>query len=186
MQPHLRCWPAVLAAAAAIAGCGAHTQPSVPHLSSSTTSGSRSAPQPVSGERSPLAYAHCMRTHGVPDFPDPSSTGASTPGNIDLTSPPFRAASQACRSLEPPGRTFSTSGAGAVSPRQQAQLLAFARCMRAHGVPSFADPTARGLTPPAGVDPNSPAFQSATQACHRFLAAVGQGGVVTAQRGGGS
>lgn len=144
MQPHLRCWPAAVAAAATIVGCAGQTQPSVPHLSSSTTSGSRSAPQPVSGERSPLAYAHCMRTHGVLEFPDPSSTGASTPGNIDLSSPQFQAARQACRSLEPPGRTFSTSGAGAVSPRRQAQLLAFARCMRAHGVPSFADPPRAG------------------------------------------
>jgi hypothetical protein len=64
--------------------------------------------------------------------------------------------------------------------------LAFAKCMRSHGFPSFADPTARGLTPPAGIDPNSSAFQSATQACHRFLPGVAQGGLVTAQRGGSS
>jgi hypothetical protein len=186
MQPHWRCWPAALAAAATLAACAGQTHQSVAHLSSSTTTNSRSVAQPVSGERSPLAYARCMRSHGVPSFPDPSSTGASTPGNLDPSSPQFQAASQACRSLQPAGRTFSTSGAGSISPRQQAQLLAFAKCMRSHGVPSFADPTARGLTPPAGIDPNSSAFQSATQSCHRFLPGVAQGGLVTSQRGGGS
>jgi hypothetical protein len=127
-----------------------------------------------------------MRSHGVPGFPDPNSRGASTPGNLDPSSPQFHAASQACRSLQPGGRIFSTSGAGSISPRQQAQLLAFARCMRSHGVPSFADPTARGLTPPAGIDPNSPAFRSTTQVCRRFLPGVAQGDLVTVQAGGGS
>ena len=186
MKPHLRSWPAALAAAATLAGCAGQTQQGVAHLSSSTTSNSRSAATPVSGERSPLAYARCMRSHGLPTFPDPNSSGASTPGNIDPSSPQFQATSHACRSLQPAGRIFSTSGAGSISPHQQAQLLAFARCMRSHGVPSFADPTARGLTPPAGIDPNSPAFQSATQTCRRFLPGVAQGGVVTAHAGGGS
>jgi hypothetical protein len=185
MQIHWR-WLATFAAAAMLAGCGAQAQQNVANLSSSPTSTSRSKSAPASGERSPLTYAHCMRSHGVLNFPDPSSTGASTPGNLDPSSPQYQAASQACRSLQPAGRTFSTSGAGSLSPRRQAQLLAFARCMRSHGVPSFADPTARGLTPPAGIDPNSSTFQSATQACHRFLPGAGQGGVVTAQRGGGS
>jgi hypothetical protein len=184
MQIHWR-WLATLAAAAMLAGCGAQAQQNVAHLSSSPTSTSRSKSAPASGERSPLTYAHCMRAHGVLNFPDPSSSGGSTPGDLNPSSPQFQAASQACRSLQPAGRTFSTSGAGALSPRRQAQLLAFAKCMRSHGVPSFADPSTRGITPPAGIDPNSPAFQSATQACHRFLPGAAQGGIVS-QRGGGS
>ncbi len=41
--------------------------------------------------------------------------------------------------------------------------LAFARCMRAHGVPDFPDPNGRNgqLGPGSGIDPNSPAFQAA-------------------------
>jgi hypothetical protein len=128
-----------------------------------------------------------MRAHGVPNFPDPSSSGASTPGDLDPNSQQFQAASHACRHLQPAGKIFSTSGAGALTPQQQGQLLSFARCMRDHGLPSFADPTAHGLTPPAGVDPNSHAFLTATQACRRFLAGMAQGGgVVTAHAGGGS
>jgi hypothetical protein len=41
--------------------------------------------------------------------------------------------------------------------------LAFARCMRAHGVPNFPNPNGQNgqLGPSSGIDPNSPAFQSA-------------------------
>jgi hypothetical protein len=41
--------------------------------------------------------------------------------------------------------------------------LAFARCMRAHDVPSFPDPNGQPgqLGPASGIDPNSPPFQSA-------------------------
>jgi hypothetical protein len=81
---------------------------------------------------------------------------------------------------------LSTTGGRAISPQHQAQLLAFARCMRSHGVPSFADPTARGLTLPAGIDANSPSFQAAFQACRRLLPGFAQAGVVTVRPGGGS
>jgi hypothetical protein len=52
-----------------------------------------------------LRFAVCMRAHGVPDFPDPSTTangGSSlglTPGIVD--SPDFQPAEQACRSIAP-------------------------------------------------------------------------------------
>ncbi len=44
--------------------------------------------------------------------------------------------------------------------------------MRSHGVPSFPDPTGGKLlikaTPGSGLNPNSPAFQSASQACKKL------------------
>jgi hypothetical protein len=44
--------------------------------------------------------------------------------------------------------------------------------MRAHGVPNFPDPTAsHGLVIPNDIDPQSPAFKAAEQAC----ADIGQG-----------
>lgn len=53
--------------------------------------------------------------------------------------------------------------------------LALAKCMRAHGVPNFPDPTAGGngfeLGP--GLDLSSPAFKAARVACQRFLPVVG-------------
>ena len=45
------------------AACGVHV-----HIGSS--GGSASAEPPT--YRADLAYAHCMQTHGVPDFPDPN------------------------------------------------------------------------------------------------------------------
>jgi hypothetical protein len=50
-------------------------------------------------------------------------------------------------------------------------MLAFSRCMRAHGITNFPDPTFGGgggqlrIDKPSGIDPNSPAFQAAQKAC---------------------
>lgn len=47
--------------------------------------------------------------------------------------------------------------------------LEFSNCMRAHGVPNFPDPSAGGgLELPAGINPQSPSFQSAQKACSKF------------------
>lgn len=48
------------------------------------------------------------------------------------------------------------------------QGLQFANCMRAHGVPNFPDPSAGGglkFQSDGGINPQSPAFQSAQKAC---------------------
>lgn len=49
-----------------------------------------------------LEYAQCIRTHGEPDFPDPSASGGFLiPKSVDENSPSFRAAENACKSLQP-------------------------------------------------------------------------------------
>jgi hypothetical protein len=49
-----------------------------------------------------LKYAQCMRSHGVPDFPDPSSAGGFTiPNSVDQNGPFFQAAERACKSFLP-------------------------------------------------------------------------------------
>jgi hypothetical protein len=52
-----------------------------------------------------LAYAQCMRDSGVPNFPDPKpGEGINIDGDVlDLNSPAFKAAEQACASLGPGG-----------------------------------------------------------------------------------
>ena len=59
------------------------------------------------------------------------------------------------------------------------QLLKFAKCMHAHGVPTYPEPgpvnpysvigpnTAVDLLKVAGVNPNSPVVSAAVQACER-------------------
>jgi hypothetical protein len=45
-----------------------------------------------------LAFARCMRTHEIPDFPDPTSIGGFPPtiARVDRSSPVFRAAAKTC------------------------------------------------------------------------------------------
>ena len=50
-----------------------------------------------------LAYSHCMRSHGVPDFPDPDSSGTSISTQVIplVSSPQFQPAQRACVQAEP-------------------------------------------------------------------------------------
>jgi hypothetical protein len=70
------------------------------------------------------------------------------------------------------GSGFATASAG----------IKFADCMRAHGVSDFPDPSSGGgiQLSGSGINPQSPAFQSAQSACQKLLPGGGPG------RGGGS
>jgi hypothetical protein len=172
---------AVLAAGAPLAACGSSsTTSTVASLGSSTASSSTSAPAGGSGAPSSadnaklVKYSQCMRSHGVPDFPDPTNgrlmlqfrKGSSS--TLDPNSPEFQSAQQACKSLAPSGLGSGQS----VSPQAQAQALKFARCMRSHGVPGFPDPTFSGggiRIQAKGVNLNSPEVKRAQQACSTLL-----------------
>jgi hypothetical protein len=114
----------------------------------------------------------------VPDFPDPSSGGGIqvAPGSgLHPQSPAFQAARKACGKLLPGG------GPGPRKPTKAefVAALAFAKCMRTHGLPHFPDPLAsipsgsgpiislRGMMfqPGPGLDPRSPAFTAAASHC---------------------
>lgn len=81
------------------------------HLAQGGT-GNAPAPNPQSQAQA-LKYAECMRSHGIASFPDPNSSGGFTLGGgavgdsggsgIDLNSPQFHSASQACQSFQPSG-----------------------------------------------------------------------------------
>jgi hypothetical protein len=138
-----------------------------------------------------LAFSKCMRANGVPGFPDaggaPTGDAISTSfGDFYLSanmirSPAFKAAMTACARLLPGG-----------APRAQqpsAQLIEQARalsvCMREHGVSGFPDPTFVPPGPgnagqyslvtdmsgvvlalPSTINPQSPSFIRAAQACN--------------------
>jgi len=102
---------------------------------------------------SAVTYSHCMRSRGVPDYPDPAGNGSlpkTSAQALGVSSSRFQAAQSACQPELP----------AATSPQQQArqclqagdcpralvqQMLAadrrFAACMRSHGVPGWPDPT---------------------------------------------
>jgi len=119
-----------------------------------------------------LAYAACMRSHGLPNFPDPNSDGGfDGTGGVSMSSPKYTSANQACQS--------DLGGGHQITPAMQksieAHALAFAQCMRSHGVPNYPDPKitfsgggvseTSGGPQGSGLDPQSPKFQSAQQAC---------------------
>ncbi|HWF73315.1 MAG TPA: hypothetical protein VG186_08220 [Solirubrobacteraceae bacterium] len=57
--------------------------------------------------------------------------------------------------------------------------IKYVACMRTHGVPGLPDPAAGGggiqIPPGSGIDPSSPAFQSARKACVHLLPGGGPG-----------
>jgi hypothetical protein len=181
---------AILSVMLALAGCGGSSSPGIAHLASrkgasSASSGSDGSSQEStsSPEQAALAYAKCMRSNGVPSFPDPKAGGGflfhGSPGLI--SSPAFKAAQAKCHKLLPPG-----PGSGPPPSAQTlAHFLKVAQCMRKNGVYDFPDP--RTSVPPnpfgsggAGVisdiegvilvfpstiDQQSPAFERAAAAC---------------------
>lgn len=147
--------------------------------SSSASSPSRATGQAHSGG-GPLAFSACMRSHGVANFPDPTSGGgiqiqAQPVSGINPNSPAFQAAQHACQSLLPAGKT-----SGSVSPMVRAQLLRYSACMRAHGLPNYPDPTFNGNAVNfgnlSGIDHNSAQYQSALHACASRNPISGHGG----------
>ena len=61
-----------------------------------------------------LKFSQCMRGHGVPNYPDPTLSGQSTPApsegaGINLNSPQFQAALSACQHVLPAGAHLHAS-----------------------------------------------------------------------------
>jgi hypothetical protein len=165
----------LLVAAVAVTACGGS--------SSTNTGGATSAQGDTAANRAKgLAFARCMRSHGVPNFPDPGGGGGggfgmqiqSGPNGTNVNGVPvngrsFQTAMQACRSYLPNGGHPTA----AQTAKAKAQALAMSRCMRSHGVPNFPDPQFQSgpgggvgvRLGGAGLNPNSPAFQAAQKAC---------------------
>jgi hypothetical protein len=116
-----------------------------------------------------VAFAECMRSNGVPRYPDPSS-GAAKPSlqQLGVSSSRFQLAESACRHLLPSGGSPPNQ---AEQHQVRVEALSFSQCVRAHGVAGFPDPDNTGRIPdPAGVgiDQGSPTFEAANRACRRY------------------
>jgi hypothetical protein len=96
-----------------------------------------------------LVYVHCLRSHGVTNFPDPHPDGRlpNIPQTVDTPAPAFRNAQSACAKLMPGPNGPATASESA---SRHAGLLAVARCIRNHGLPSFPDPMTSPPPPPPG------------------------------------
>jgi hypothetical protein len=149
----------VLACATGLAACGS----------------SKPVASKTSGASRQYAAARCMRAHGIQNFPDPDSFGGNTvnqvPGSATITiagvsfsGPAFEAAEKRC---DPLGLA---SGRPPITEHQKLTMIAFAECMRRHGLKQWADPQ----FPPAGgieqgggpYNRNDPKVQTAARACN--------------------
>jgi hypothetical protein len=104
----------------------------------------------------------CLRTHGVPNMPGPGPGQKGSPAGIDPNSPRFQNAVRECVQLVPADAPPDLV-AHPVGP-----LLAFAKCLRKHGVTRFPDPDSEGHfheSALARVDMYSPLFQRAQKIC---------------------
>src|SRR5262245_23582699 len=66
-----------------------------------------------------MKFAQCMRSHGVPKFPDPKAGGAMTLGTksgVDPNTPAFQAAQKSCQKLVPGGPIVSAPPGSAPKP----------------------------------------------------------------------
>jgi hypothetical protein len=165
------------ALALAAAGCGS-SQSHVAQLGSTTTpteAGGAPAGPGGSPTAQMLAYARCMRSHGVPAFPDPNGRGEIPKPQVVSArqSDPsrFDSANSACDHLLPSGGGNGETPADIA--RDWNQFRQFAQCMRDHGVPNWPGPTARSATDrrpafsitAAGLDGNSSQLRAKAQQC---------------------
>jgi len=153
---------AVACAAVLVAACGSGAVVG--------TSRPGSGPGGPTRVQAALAYARCMRSHGVPDFPDPDASGNfNVPGAVTSQE---TAANHVCNRLLNVGTPLNA----AQTQHALRQLVRYARCMRAHGVPGFPDPqlTSGRIGVPGGftfdtagrgLDQKSPRYQAAARAC---------------------
>ena len=183
-RPPRRAWPPAARAVAAVAVAAGLALPvgafgAGPSPSAGSSSARASALSPSTNTEKALAYSRCMRSHGVARFPDPTSGGAVpkvSPAELGVSGAQLAAAQRVCQNLLP-------AGTGDQFPPGEVQqlligMLRFSRCMRAHGVPKWPDPTTDSEgrpifpLPAAGISrqqARSPAVTRAGNECQHLL-----------------
>ena len=145
MKPSTARTAAAIIAAAGLAlltaACGG--SPSATGSGGSSKAGRSASPQSAA-----VAFSGCLRSHGVPNFPDPSSSAEipkETAQQLGVSSSQLQGALNACQHLLPD--TGNVDDNPAELHRWWSQMLHFARCMHSHGVPNWPDPSAYSQDP---------------------------------------
>lgn len=179
----------VAAAGIALAACShAPSSPQVASLGASSThssgdpggsgnGGGSSAGPGSKGNATQLVdrWAACMRAHGDPSQSDPVINSA---GDIEISMTNVSAAmsSQAHSSSGPCGHYLAAASSalrnGQPMPKgpSEAQLLKYAQCMQANGVPKFPDPVPGSSSTDLnniGMSTTSPVFVKANDLCSK-------------------
>jgi hypothetical protein len=128
-----------------------------------------------------------MRSHGVPNFPDPDGSGSIPKGDarrFGVGASAYAVAEAACQHLLPTGGSFEQGALQCtlaadcpqvVAQRMTSAMRKFARCMRSRGVPNWPDPTLDSQGRPVfaisvskdGFDPDSQQISGTDQQCVR-------------------
>lgn len=174
IRPRHRNRPAVIPTAACcvlLAACGSSSS-----AGASASGPAGDNPNTAQAQREIVEFVGCMRNDGV--------AGLATPTLADLKamlapstphSRAFQAALPDCAHLLPFGGPHDTP---AQARSHKAAFMAFARCIRSHGFPSFPDPSTNGqitheMVAAAGINLNQPAVRQAGDACvgvtHGFI-----------------
>jgi hypothetical protein len=145
------------------------------------------------GSLSAVAYSGCMRSHGLPNFPDPgpnTQVPKADPQTLGVSSSQLKTAQTACQRLYPTnGGSLGASlrqceETGNCPPAMVQQVVIdmrrFSRCMRSHGVPDWPDPTVDSegrpgfnLVPIHATDWNAPYIQNQIYQCEQLMPAGG-------------
>ena len=179
---------AAFAAAVAVAACGGSSSPNNSNNSNNSGNSASIRPGSAAFRADELRVSHCIRAHGVPNYPDPpSSGGMHSVGNgntvtvngvkLDASPQTLQNAQQACAKYAPVGPAVSSSQLASIN---QGAVRAGV-CMRANGVPDFPDPSITtgpgghglrisiGSGAGANLNPYSPAFKAAQAKCTKFV-----------------
>lgn len=171
------------------AACGGSPASQVAQLGSTATQSNSSSAASAQGNGA-IAFSRCMRSNGVPKFPDPAGGGRIPKVNLQglgVSSSQFQSAQTACQHLLPTNNVEASVtqclSTGQCPPALLHQILTeglqFARCMRSHGVTNFPDPTRDpnngapifNLVAIHGTDWESPQIQNKLDECQRVYSA---------------
>jgi hypothetical protein len=170
-----------VAAITLLAACGGGSSPSAQVASlggsnSDATTTTTAASSEADVQQAMLDFAKCMREHGI-DMPDPTfGENGDAQFNAGATGSPadqakLDEAQQACQSYLDKVKSNAPPIDPAKVEEERQKQLAFAQCMRDHGI-DFPDPqvssNGAGIQVQQGgpgIDPNSPGFKEAFDAC---------------------
>lgn len=166
----MSCRPFILASVVAVAafavlaaGCGGGS-PGVASRTATTTTTQNGA----------LAFARCLRSHGLPNWPDPTSSGVFDKSTLRQL--PYSVSQVRAVEDGPCNHLLGAPSAGpTITARDRADYLTAAACMRSHGFPDFPDPTFENSSVqtniPSSINQDSARFRGAATICTRLIPA---------------
>jgi hypothetical protein len=177
----------IMAACLALAAAACSGSPSSAGAGRSSHAAGSAGSATTNAEKA-IAFSRCVRARGVPNYPDPSSSAVipkEPAAQLGVSDSQLQAAMNACQHLLPD--TGNIDDNPAALNQWWSQMLHFARCMHARGVPNWPDPSpyppdpvrptfnlhGAGIAFRQGIQPgnivNSPQIQAKVQQCESVV-----------------